>query len=697
MRANLHQITIKLTDIFVDQLQECQLNREDENRHQSDNLGFRPQASPPKQTSWQCSSDQLGSPEISLPQYLKAIPSKYTNEDLEYLQIKGAFVVPERDLRNALLRCYAQHVHPYMPVIDLREFLSSIERNRPDNTVSLLLFQAVMFAAVTYIDMRFLKAHGFVSRRSARRAYYQRVKLLYDLDYEFDRLTCLQAVLLMSYWHENPDEPKDVWNWLGVAVSLCRTIGINCDTSNDRSFSPEKRRLWKRIWWSCYIRDRLVAIALRRSTRIGHSDFDVPMLELSDFETVALPAELVRMLGGCSAVKDTSIRKTLAAMCIELARLCVCISEVITAQYSVASNKAMGHQNITTVSATKNTPADPGDIIRCDRQLEQWYKELPPNLQFFPSEAQAAAANNGCKITYVHQAILKGLYLTAMSALHRPQSLPSSADVAPELRQFSIRKIRESADHIVNMYDDLRAQDLIRYLPNTGVTCLVPAIIVFLGDIKSSHPSTRQAGLRKTQVCREALQALQDMYASAELACASLESALRRTKFTITPTATASIPPHTSHPPKAVTQDTVQQSVFMVPSPPWSDRAADRASFSSVPVSQEGEALTLSTPRETERTMNDSLHRCVASSIHNLGPVENHQTQCQAEHHQSPTHSVIRSKSLLTCGFDKLSDEDPTADYALPDSALGGDLNMQWLNWMDVTSNGGSSTNGDLG
>jgi hypothetical protein len=73
--------------------------------------------------------------------------------------------------------------------------------------------------------------------------------------------------------------------------------------------------------------------------------------------------------------------------------------------------------------------------------------------------------------------------------------------------------------------------------------------------------------------------------------------------------------------------------------------------------------------------------------MQNLEPVENNQTQCQIKHHQSPTQSLIRSKNDLIYGF----------DYPLPDTALGGDLNMQWLNWMDVTSNGGSSINGDLG
>jgi HSP20 family molecular chaperone IbpA len=49
---------------------------------------------------------------------------------------------------------------------------------------------------------------------------------------------------------------------------------------------PSKKKLWKRIWWSCFMRDRLVALGMRRPTRIKAEDYDVPMLREEDFEVV---------------------------------------------------------------------------------------------------------------------------------------------------------------------------------------------------------------------------------------------------------------------------------------------------------------------------------------------------------------------------------------------------------------------------
>ena len=98
-------------------------------------------------------------------------------EDTEFLQRKGALTVPDARLRNELLRSYVQYVHPYMPLLDLGDFLHPLEKNDGNSPVSLLLFQAVMFAATAYIDMRFLHAQGFDDRKAARKVFFQRARV----------------------------------------------------------------------------------------------------------------------------------------------------------------------------------------------------------------------------------------------------------------------------------------------------------------------------------------------------------------------------------------------------------------------------------------------------------------------------------------------------------------------------------------
>lgn len=468
--------------------------------------------------------------EVVLPKYVPAIHNRVLAEDIEYLQKKGAFLIPDTNLKNELLRCYVQYVHPYLPLLELDDFLGAIGKDDGTTTVSLLLFQAVMFAATAYIDMRYLTAQGYDSRKAARKAFFQRVKLLYDFDYEIDRVTVVQSVLLMTYWYESPDDPKDVWHWLGVAISLARTIGLNCDTSTS-PLSLEKQKLWKRIWWCCYMRDRLVAIGMRRPIRIRDDDADVPMLEVTDFETQSLAPELNRMLGGCSVMRDTAKRELLAHMCIAMIRCCQCITKVLAAQYSMLGHRLGATQETTMRLVPKKSAAEPKEVFDCDQELEEWYEGLAEELRYFKStNPREQNVRNDGEVINLHRALLTGVYLTTTSALHRPQMMPAMPNlvIEPELKELSKRRVREAAGAITDVFQDLYTRDLIRYLPNTGVTILLPAIIVHLLDIKSPDSATRQLSVRRFQFCMQALQKLRDMYASADFAFSFLDAAIRK-------------------------------------------------------------------------------------------------------------------------------------------------------------------------
>lgn len=122
-------------------------------------------------------SQQRQHPGSGLPSYIRPLPPRIMADDIDFLQRKGALTVPDAQLRNELLRSYVQYVHPYMPLLDLKDFLHPIEKNDGHSPVSLLLFQAVMFAATAYIDMRFLQAQGFDNRKAARKVFFQRARV----------------------------------------------------------------------------------------------------------------------------------------------------------------------------------------------------------------------------------------------------------------------------------------------------------------------------------------------------------------------------------------------------------------------------------------------------------------------------------------------------------------------------------------
>ena len=111
------------------------------------------------------------------PRFLKPLPARIAPEDLEFLRFRGALSLPESGLRDELLRCYIQWVHSFMPVLNLQEFLRCVAENDPEGNVSILLFQAVMFVGTAFVDLKHLQDAGYSTRKSARNAFFTRLRV----------------------------------------------------------------------------------------------------------------------------------------------------------------------------------------------------------------------------------------------------------------------------------------------------------------------------------------------------------------------------------------------------------------------------------------------------------------------------------------------------------------------------------------
>jgi len=119
-------------------------------------------------------------PTRRIPLWAKDFAPRVGEDDIMFLEKKKALEIPNTTLRNELLRCFVEFVYPYMPLFDLRDFLQGIEAG--DGTkgkISLVVFQAVMFAGVAMVDIIHLRRAGYASRREARKAFYQRARVSY--------------------------------------------------------------------------------------------------------------------------------------------------------------------------------------------------------------------------------------------------------------------------------------------------------------------------------------------------------------------------------------------------------------------------------------------------------------------------------------------------------------------------------------
>lgn len=119
----------------------------------------------------------------------------------------------------------------------------------------------------------------------------------------------------MSHHYSSMIEQKHTWFWLYQAIGLAQGAGLHHKIQNA---SQSKVKLWKRIWWACLIRDRLVALGTGRPTHIRNADCSTAMIDMTDLEEDG----------------DTDEQQSVKATFIDFARLCWIMEDVITAVVS---------------------------------------------------------------------------------------------------------------------------------------------------------------------------------------------------------------------------------------------------------------------------------------------------------------------------------------------------------------------------
>ena len=78
---------------------------------------------------------------------------------------------------------------------------------------------------------------------------------------------------------------------MGIAISAAHSIDLHKNPETmDIPLATKKLR--KRVWWSCFIRDRLIALGARKPSRISENESYVPMLVETDFDIRAVTPDV---------------------------------------------------------------------------------------------------------------------------------------------------------------------------------------------------------------------------------------------------------------------------------------------------------------------------------------------------------------------------------------------------------------------
>ncbi|KAL9030278.1 MAG: hypothetical protein Q9180_006923, partial [Flavoplaca navasiana] len=179
-----------------------------------------------------------------LPDTVKGSGAQLTDLDsieIDILHQRGAFLLPPRPLCDELISSFFKWVAPVVPVINQSRFMRRYQDDK--NPPSLLLLQAMLLAGSRVCtNPQLMDANG--STTPAAMTFYKRAKALYDANYEDDRVTIVQALVLMGWYWEGPegamnrskimcfhlplvDVTKNVFYWTRVATIVAQGSGMH--------------------------------------------------------------------------------------------------------------------------------------------------------------------------------------------------------------------------------------------------------------------------------------------------------------------------------------------------------------------------------------------------------------------------------------------------------------------------------------
>lgn len=377
--------------------------------------------------------------------------------ELEILKLRGAFLLPGKELALDLIELYFKHVHPLMPVINRTEFMAKFED--PNDSPPLMLLQAVLLCGSRVSDNPLLFDSKGLSNLASL-TFFRRAKALYETNYESDPISIIQTCILIgSFWEGPEDVTRNSYYWTRVAIGLAQGFGFHRDVSASSLVSSTNKKIWRRIWWCLFEKDRNVSIAFGRPLEIDLTDCDVPMLLLDDFDESDPETGLV---------SPYPVDETQALYFIHLVKLAEITGVIIKHQYTV---KAEQRKRVNKFSV----------IQRCDMLMGIWFANLPPQLQF--SLTDSSKQNfYGC--------LLNAQYYNRLYLIHRANLLrmARSSSSNPNNYKYPSWGISFQAARMISIISKiLLDKGMVQYCPVMFVYILFSSLIMLIYHVDSSN------------------------------------------------------------------------------------------------------------------------------------------------------------------------------------------------------------------
>ncbi|KAG1451614.1 hypothetical protein G6F56_008042 [Rhizopus delemar] len=354
--------------------------------------------------------------------------------------------MPPDDLGDHLLDLYFKNFYPLLPIVHKKLFMQSLSKNQ----VPPLLLNAIYAVASRVSSDPRVRADPS-KPETAGDVFFERARLLIDLEWDNFKLYTVQSLLLMSSHQNGALKTTRGWLYSGMAIRMSQNLGLhrNCDSWDITNDEKEER---KRLFYSCFIIDRLSCAMHGRSPMIDDRDYDTPYPTKSDEDDADRVPRVMENFH-------------------YLIKICEILGEVIRDLYMV---KGRSHLSLMTTPDSM--------VSSLDKKLNKWMAKLPHGLQYRPPNSRL---NEQAPAPTLELCQLHMLFYTTLILTHRP-FIPGPAKTVSSSVFPSASICTFAANKILDITESLLAESRLTNVNNYSLFYMFTAGIIFIYNASSA-------------------------------------------------------------------------------------------------------------------------------------------------------------------------------------------------------------------
>ncbi|KAL0082258.1 Zn(2)-C6 fungal-specific transcription factor [Phycomyces blakesleeanus] len=415
--------------------------------------------------------------------------SSLTNSSFDPLEL------PPKDLSENLVKLYFRHIYPVLPLFYKKRLVSST--CTVAEMLSPLLLNAI-YAVASRMSPDVRVRSDPTSADTAGDVYFERARCLLDDYYDIPRISTIQALILLAAHQHGAMKPARAWLYSGMAFRMAQDLGLhrNCDHWDIPSEERERR---KRVFWCCYILDRILSASYGRSATFEERDCDVPLPTVDDDDDEDEPET-----NPDSENAQPPVRIMIAFT--HLISLCHILGDVLKNVYYA---KSLYHASINHVEHI---------LSSLNQRLDKWHDNLPFSIRYDPSNPHNSAIPEFLSpiVGQLHM-----VYYTTVILLHRP-FIPGQKQAVNIISFPSNEICLSAANSILSIVNIMLEKDYLRYTLHYIIYCLFTAAIIFVQTASSpEEEKALEARVSITKILRS-LDEIETTWTTASRTCGIL-------------------------------------------------------------------------------------------------------------------------------------------------------------------------------